>query len=73
MIADQESAVLPYMLITETCERQGISPEQLPLHADRGSSMTSKSMALLLADLGWRNFSLPHLPKVILTRLPPYY
>ena len=73
MIADQESAALAYLLIVETCERQGIPPEQLPLHADRGSSMTSKSETLLLADLGWRNFLLPHLPKAILTRLPPYY
>ena len=28
------------------------TPGQLTLHADRGSSMTSKSVALLLADLG---------------------
>ena len=38
--------------IDETCRRQGIEPGQLTLHADRGSSMTSKSVALLLADLG---------------------
>ena len=39
-------------LIAETCAKQGIEPDQLTLHADRGSSMTSKTVALLLADLG---------------------
>jgi hypothetical protein len=34
-----------------TCERQGITPGQLTLHADRGSSMRAKTVALLLADL----------------------
>ena len=33
-------------------DKQGIVRDQLTLHADRGSSMTSKSLALLLADLG---------------------
>ena len=52
MVATEESAALARKLIEETCCRQGITPEQLTLHADRGSSMTSKSVALLLADLG---------------------
>jgi putative transposase len=52
MVATEESAALARKLIEETCRRQGITPEQLTLHADRGSSMTSKSVALLLADLG---------------------
>ena len=52
MIATEESAALAKKLIGETCARQGIEPSQLTLHADRGSSMTSKSVALLLADLG---------------------
>ncbi|MDR3565618.1 MAG: IS3 family transposase [Negativicutes bacterium] len=61
MIADQESAALANALIAETCARQGISPEQLTIHADRGSSMTSKSVALLLADLGiTKTHSRPH-------------
>jgi len=38
--------------IAETCARQGIDPGQLTIHADRGSAMTSKPVALLLADLG---------------------
>jgi putative transposase len=52
MIADRELARLAEELITATCEKQGIQPGQLTLHADRGSSMSSKPVALLLADLG---------------------
>ena len=52
MIAQRESAVLAERLIEETCERQGIARGQLTLHADRGPSMRSKDVALLLADLG---------------------
>lgn len=52
MIAERESAALAEDLIRETCQRQGIPPGQLTLHADRGSSMTSRPVALLLADLG---------------------
>jgi hypothetical protein len=52
MVAHRESAELAQQLIEETCQRQGISSDQLTLHADRGSSMTSKSVALLLSDLG---------------------
>ena len=52
MVAHQEAAVLAERLIAETCVRQAITPQQLTLHADRGSSMTSKPVALLLADLG---------------------
>jgi putative transposase len=52
MIAERESASLARELIAATCTKQGIQPEQLTLHADRGSSMRSKSVALLLADLG---------------------
>jgi putative transposase len=52
MIAERESASLARELIAATCTKQGIQPEQLTLHADRGSSMRSKPVALLLADLG---------------------
>jgi transposase InsO family protein len=44
--------LLAARLIAATCERQGITPGQLTLHADRGSSMRAKTVALLLADLG---------------------
>lgn len=40
------------MLITESCKRQHIAPDQLIIHADRGPSMTSQPVALLLATLG---------------------
>jgi len=52
MVAHRESAALAERLIAETCTRHGIPPGQLTLHADRGSSMMSKPVALLLADLG---------------------
>jgi putative transposase len=52
MIAHRESATLPERFIRETCARQGIGREQLTIHADRGPAMTSKAVALLLADLG---------------------
>jgi putative transposase len=39
----------------------GITRGQLSIHADRGSSMTSKPVALLLADLGvTQSHSRPH-------------
>jgi putative transposase len=52
LIAEQESASLAQTLIAETCAKQGIEPGQLTVHADRGSAMRSKPVALLLADLG---------------------
>jgi putative transposase len=52
MVAHRESAALAHKLIQLTCDKQGIQPGQLTIHADRGSSMTSKPVALLLADLG---------------------
>jgi putative transposase len=52
MVAHHESATLAERLIRETCARQGIGRAQLTVHADRGPAMTSKPVALLLADLG---------------------
>jgi putative transposase len=52
MVAHRESATLAERLIRETIEKQGIVPGQLVIHADRGSSMTSKPVACLMADLG---------------------
>jgi len=52
MVADREAAVLAKTLIEQTCDKQGIESDQLILHADRGSSMKSKLVAHLLADLG---------------------
>jgi putative transposase len=52
MVATRESAELAKKLISQTCSKQGIEPGMLNLHADRGSSMRSKPLALLLTDLG---------------------
>jgi putative transposase len=52
MVASRETATLAEKLIRETCHKQTIIPGQLTVHADRGSSMISKPVALLLADLG---------------------
>ena len=61
MVATRESAVLAQKLIAATCAKQGISRGQLTIHADRGSSMTSRPVALLLADLGvTQSHSRPH-------------
>ena len=61
LVADGESSALAQKLIAETCARQGIQPGQLTLHADRGSSMKSKPVAFLLADLGvTKTHSRPH-------------
>ena len=61
MVAPKESAALAEKLIDETCERHGIAPGQLTIHADRGSSMRSKLVAQLLADLGvTKTHSRPH-------------
>src|SRR5438105_7464235 len=61
MVADRESAELAKRFIAETCHKQQIGPDQLTLHADRGTSMRSKPVALLLADLGvTKTHSRPH-------------
>ncbi|MCD4785065.1 MAG: IS3 family transposase [Candidatus Eremiobacteraeota bacterium] len=61
MVAHRESAELAKRLIKDTCEKQGIKPGQLTVHADRGSSMKSKTVSQLLMDLGVvRTHSRPH-------------
>ncbi len=51
-VQHRESASLAQQLIAQTLEQQQIARDQLTIHADRGSSMTSKPVAFLLADLG---------------------
>lgn len=61
MVAHRESALLAKKLIDETCQKQGVQPGQLLIHADRGPSMKSKPVALLLSDLGvTKTHSRPH-------------
>ena len=61
MVAPRESAELAKRLIADTCQKQGIVAGDLTIHADRGTSMTSKPVALLMADLGvTKTHSRPH-------------
>ena len=61
MVAPRETAELAKRLIAETCAKQGIVAGDLTIHADRGTSMTSKPVALLMADLGvTKTHSRPH-------------
>ncbi len=61
MVAPRETAELARRLIADTCQKQGIAAGDLTIHADRGTSMTSKPVALLMADLGvTKTHSRPH-------------
>jgi len=60
-VAHAEQAALAERLLAATCAKQQITSGQLTVHADRGSSMTSKPVAFLLADLGvTKTHSRPH-------------
>jgi putative transposase len=62
MVAAREAALLAERLLADTIRHQGIDAGQLTVHADRGTSMTSKPVAMLLADLGvTRSHSRPHI------------
>ena len=52
MVAERETAGLAGHLVSETCLKHGVQPQVLTLHSDRGSPMTAKCTAQLLADLG---------------------
>lgn len=61
MVAHRESASLAKRLIEDTCQGQQIESGRLTVHADRGTSMTSKTVAQLMADLGiTKTHSRPH-------------
>lgn len=61
MLADAENGALAKVLLTETVQKHGVERDQLTVHADRGSPMTAKPVALLLADLGvTKSHSRPH-------------
>ncbi len=60
LLAHHESGALADRLIAGTVAKEGVT-SGLTIHADRGSSMTSKPVALLLADLGiTKSHSRPH-------------
>ena len=61
MVATRESKELAERLLGDTIAKQSIDRDQLTIHADRGSSMASKPVAFLLADLGvTKSHSRPH-------------
>jgi putative transposase len=61
MVAHAEQAALAERLLAATTTKQQILPGALTVHADRGTSMTSKPVAFLLADLGvTKTHSRPH-------------
>ena len=61
MLARAENAALAEALLAETVAKQQIEYGQLTIHADRGSPMTAKPVAHLLADLGGtKSHSRPH-------------
>jgi putative transposase len=61
MLARAERAQLAERLLGDTIAKQHITPDQLTIHADRGTSMASKPVAFLLPDLGvTKSHSRPH-------------
>ena len=61
MLARAERAHLAERLLADTITNQHVSRDQLTIHADRGTSMASKPVAFLLADLGvTKSHSRPH-------------
>lgn len=61
LVADRESSELARILLAETIRKERMDPTKLTVHSDRGSSMTSKPVAFLLADLGvTKSHSRPH-------------
>lgn len=63
LIAERESSELARLLVAESYQKQGVDPEQLTLHADRGPAMTSQSLAQLLGKLGvTKSHSRPYTP-----------
>ncbi len=61
MVSPAETGELAEAFIADTLATHGIDRHRLTLHADRGTSMTSKPVAQLLVDLGVaRSHSRPH-------------
>ena len=61
LLAESESAALAEKLLADSIAKQGVDRDTLTVHADNGSSMASKPVAFLLADLGvTKTHSRPH-------------
>ena len=59
LIAEVESAELAEQLIAETCAKQGVQRAQLTIHADNGSPMIAKTVAMLAGRPGRHQKPLP--------------
>ena len=61
MVATRETADLAKVLLAETIAKKNVPAKELTIHSDNGTSMASKTVALLLADLGvTKSHSRPH-------------
>jgi len=61
LLASRENADLAQRLIRETIDKQGVNPDTLTIHSDRGPAMKSHSVAQLLGSLGiTKSHSRPH-------------
>jgi putative transposase len=61
LLAQCENADLARRLIRESCDKQGLNPQHLTIHSDRGPAMRSQCVAQLLATLGiTKSHSRPH-------------
>lgn len=61
LIAERDSAALAERLVVETIATHHVARDQLTILADRDTSMASKPVAMLLADLGVaKSHSRPH-------------
>jgi putative transposase len=61
MLARAERAKLAEALLADSIAKQAVNPGKLTVHADRGTSMASKPVAFLLADLGvTKSHNRPH-------------
>ena len=52
MLSHRESGELAAELLQQSYHKQGVDPEQLTVHADRGSAPTSKTLKQMMIDLG---------------------
>jgi putative transposase len=61
LLSPSESGEQAKAMIEEAVRREGVGPDQLSIHADRGSSMTSNQVVELYSFLGiTRSHSRPH-------------
>ena len=60
MLAHRESGELAAELLEQSLHKQGVEPDEITVHADRGSAPTSKTLTQMMIDLGIkRSYSRP--------------